>query len=328
MFTNLHLNQSLAGSGLSRAARLVAFAGAVFFCVASAPANLVITPTFAASINNDANASTIKATINAAIGNYESLFADPITVFITFQEMSGGVGQSSVQNINVPYASYLTQLTADKTTANDNTAVATLPVQANNPVNGTSTVRLSTATIRAVGGITGVNATTSAGNPDATISLNTSVLNLSRAATDQTKFDLMSVAEHEIDEVLGTASALNLADTSSPKAMDLFRYDQNGARTYSTSSSVQSFFSINGGTTDLARFNQNASGDFGDWFSPGGQTPQVQDAFATLGSHPDLGVELTALDVVGFDLVPEPASVILLGGGLAIGLARRRPRKQ
>ena len=49
-----------------------------------------------------------------------------------------------------------------------------------------------------------------------------------------------------------------------------------------------------------SRFNQTQGGDFSDWYSPGGQTPQVQDAVGTQGAQPTLNVELTRLDVLGY----------------------------
>ena len=80
------------------------------------------------------------------------------------------------------------------------------------------------------------------------------------------------------------------------------------------------FFSLNG-TTDLAPFNQTGSGDFGDWQSsplPTGVPPEVQDAFATPGATPSLGVELTVLQAIGYDTAaPEPGTVALFGLGLA-----------
>lgn len=65
--------------------------------------------------------------------------------------------------------------------------------------------------------------------------------------------------------------------------------------------------------------NQNDGGDWGDWQSkprPPGTPPQVQDAFATPGANPTLGVELRALDVIGYNLVPEPGSIVLLALGV------------
>jgi hypothetical protein len=61
------------------------------------------------------------------------------------------------------------------------------------------------------------------------------------------------------------------------------------------------------------QFNQNGGGDYGDWWSSGPHTPRVQDAFGTTGATPNLGVELTFLDVIGWDLVtgtPPPPPVI------------------
>ena len=84
---------------------------------------------------------------------------------------------------------------------------------------------------------------------------------------------------------------------------DLFRYDAGGARIYSTNAGASSYFSLDG-LTNLAQFNQVASGDFGDWLSfGGGQIPQVQDAFAPPNSSPVLGVELRVLDAIGYTRV-------------------------
>jgi hypothetical protein len=115
-----------------------------------------------------------------------------------------------------------------------------------------------------------------------------------------------------MDEVLGLGSALpSLTD---PFPEDLFRYDSSGNRNFTTSGD-DAYFSLDG-TNLLARFNQDSSGDYGDWWSIGSHTPQVQDAFATPGATPNLGVELTALDVVGYDLVPT-LTIIPAGAGQA-----------
>ena len=112
-----------------------------------------------------------------------------------------------------------------------------------------------------------------------TVSLNTSICNLDRNTIDPSKYDLLAITEHEIDEVLGMGSALNGLNNGDPAPTgpvwveDLFRYGPPGAggtagaRSFATGVSTQAFFSINGGYTDLARFNQHQGGDFSDWYS-------------------------------------------------------------
>jgi hypothetical protein len=159
-------------------------------------------------------------------------------------------------------------------------------------------------------------------------------MNLNRSSINPAKYDLMAVVSHEIDEALGFGSALNglangaAAPNGAVWGLDLFRYDQNGNRSLNTSLGSQAYFSLDG-TTDLARFNQTAGGDFSDFYSPGGQTPQVQDAFGTPGSTPNLLIEKQMLDALGYNLivaVPEPGTLALFGlGALAFW---KRVKKQ
>ncbi len=290
-----------------------------------ARAAFIITPTFASSITSDANAAAIEATINSAISTYEANFSDPITVNITFQSSNTGLGSSSTFFGTVTYASYLTALTADSKTADDTLALAHLGAGPNNPVNSNANINVKTANLRAIG----INANPPSGQPDGTITLNTHITTPGSPGSSLT-FNLLPVVEHEIDEVLGLGSALPSPPNSTIFPEDLFRYTSSaGVRTFTTTSSVQAFFSIDG-TNDLAQFdNQNDGGDFGDWQSnplPGGVSPKVQDAFATAGSNPSLGVELRALDVIGYDRVsvPEPAALSGLGITSLMLLVRRR----
>ncbi len=347
----------------------------------------VINPTFDSTITNDNNAATIEASINTVIKNYENAFSDNITVNITFGENTnpqpGQLGGSSTQFRNISYSDYRNALASHATTADDTTALATLPSGPNRPIDSSSTqtgtltngmntvsglsetrslrvgdavtgtgipagttiasivdatditlsnnamssgtftltfpgnnnVRVGTALLRALGN--------SAGNVsmDGSISIVTSICNLDRTGPqDPTKYDLMAVAAHEIDEVLGFGSALNGLQNgdqhpATVKADDLFRYDQNGARSYDTNLATQAFFSIDGGATKLARFNQKQGGDFSDWFSTGPHTPQVQDAFNTQGATQNLGVELRRLDVLGYARVTNLAAPTVTAPG-------------
>jgi len=293
--------------------------------------NLVINPIWDSSITSDPNAVTIMSTINAAIAVYQTRFSDPVTVTIRFQETGSGLGGSSTFFGNISYSSYRSALVADASSSSDSTALAHLPVAANNPVNGNANVSVTTANLRALG----FAASPPAGSPDSTISLNTSIMNLDRLSINPSRYDLMAVVSHEIDEALGFGTALNGLANGAPAptgpvwGMDLYRYDQLGARSFNTTLANQAYFSIDG-TTQLARFNQQAGGDFSDWFSTGPHIPQVQDAFGTPGAIPNLGVELTGLDVLGYNLlpVPEPSTLSLLAMAIGVTCLGRSARRK
>jgi len=272
---------------------------------------LVIVPTWDSSITSDPNAATIESTINTAIQFYEASFSDPVTVNIYFEEMStaGLEGHSNWWYYDLSYAQFRAALQSDVSTTNDTLALAHLPGGSANPVTGSGYVRVKTANLRALG-FTGYTSGL-AGGVDGIIGLHTSQMNLSRASIDPNKYDLMATAEHEMDEVLGLCSGLD-SSSSDPFPEDLFRYTTSGSRTYTTGGD-NAYFSLDG-VTDLARFNQNtdgySGGDYGDWWSSGARAPQVQDAAITPGATPNPKVELTALDVIGYHLVPAPVPVI------------------
>ena len=268
---------------------------------------LVIVPTFDSTITSDPNAATIENTINTAIQFYEARFADPITVTIYFQEIStaGFFGTSYWWYYNIDYSEYLAALQEDATTTNDAIALANLPEDVINPATGTYYINVKTANLRAIG-ITGLNSGISGGY-DGIVGLHTSELNLSRASIDPTKGDLLATVEHEMDEVLGLGSSLD-EGFGDPFPEDLFRYDSSGNRTFTTSGD-DAYFSIDG-VNFLDRFNQISGFDYGDWWVNGPHVPQVQDAFATDGATPNPKVELVALDVIGYDLLPVPPPAI------------------
>lgn len=127
---------------------------------------------------------------------------------------------------------------------------------------------------------------------------------------------------HEIDEVLGLGSTLGQGFPGpyntymSPE--DLFRYDANGNRTFSTA--TQAYFEITPGT-QIAQFNNGSGLDYGDWASGTG-TVRVQDALGTTGTAGQVNLstaEIEALGVIGYDTLPaaapEPSTWILFSMG-------------
>lgn len=282
----------------------------VLLCAGVIPARgLVIQVTFDSTITNDAHAAIIENTLNSVVSFYEASFADPITVTVEFKEMTSGLGRSLWYYYTIPYTEFYDALAADATTANDALALAFLGSDSTNPVTGDLNIDVKTANLRAIG-IFGLDPPT--GMPDGVIMLDTTIMNLSRPLVLQSRYDLFSVAAHELDEILGLGSALDFT-TTDPLPEDLFRYDSSGNRNFTTSGD-DAYFSLDG-TTLLARFNQISGADHGDWWSSGTHVPKVQDAIASAGATPDPTVELAALDVIGYDLVQPTLSLAPAGPG-------------
>ena len=306
-----------------------------YFLLPATPANasFIIVPTWATNITSDANAATIEATINAAIAIYQSKITDNVTVNITFQETSSGLGSSSTNVYGIGYSSYINALFSHSNGVDDTAALLTLNRSATvDPVDSQSSIFLKGPLARALGvGTFSANHATM----DGTISLNTSQMNLSRTGMqDAAHYDLQSVVSHEIDEVLGLGSSLGQSlSYSMPE--DLFRYASTSGgtcsgvsgRSYTTSTSAKSCFSING-STSLVQFNNTGSGDYGDWLTPvNSANARVQDANGTAGTQPNLSVEWRALDVIGYTLAatatPEPATWLVGLPLLVAGLVSR-----
>ena len=279
-------------------------------------ANLLIHPTYDTSITGNANSAAIMGTIGTAISWYETTFADPITVDITFVAGTSGLGSTSFSLYLLTYQDFYNALLADATSPDDVTALARLAVDGtgvNNPVTGSSQVFIKAPNARALGFAT-------SGGSDATITFNAALTTPGSPGSSGT-YNLLPVIFHEIDEALGLGSTLGLNVQGSPSPEDFFRFDNSGGRSFTANNSATSYFSIDGATL-LAQFNQTGSGDYGDWASTA--TNRVQDAFATPGANPTPGVEIRALDVIGYNLaIPEPGTLLLLATGLA-GLALRR----
>jgi hypothetical protein len=106
--------------------------------------------------------------------------------------------------------------------------------------------------------------------------------------------------------------AVNCANTPSTdlRPQDLFSWSSPGVR--NVTSSGTRYFSIDSGRTDIVGFNQDPSGDFGDWLSEAcpQRHPYVQNAFGCRGQSSDISAtspEGINLDVIGYDLVSAAA---------------------
>ena len=287
-----------------------------FAATTEATTGLIIHATFDSSITGNPNSAAIEATINAAIAIYESLFTDPITAEIRFRYSTtqpngdplpvGSIAQSNYVYYSVPWSTYIDALRADAKTGNDNIANASLPGSAlSTNVLPTSadgrSVGLDTAPAMFADGTVG-----SGGPYDGIVTLNSSSpYQFTRPPADG-NYDAQRGFEHEMDEVIGLGSYLNISGGNDLQPQDLFSWASAGNR--NTSSSGTRYFSINGGVTNIVNFNQDPTGDFGDWLSADcpQSHPYVQNAFSCTGQFSDVTAtspEGINLDVIGYDLV-------------------------
>ena len=275
---------------------------------------LIIHATFDSSITNNSNAAAIEGMINRAISIYESLFSDPITVEIRFRYATTApdgtpmpasrISQSNFVYYTIPWNTAVDFLTADARTSNDNLAIASLPGSALS-VN----VLPGSANGRAVGGNTPpamfADGTVGNGGPyDGIVTLNSAAPYQFARPTSSGNFDAQHATEHEMDEVMGLGSGLNISGNDL-RPQDLFSWSSAGHR--NLTSAGTRYFSINGGSTNIVNFNQDSNGDFGDWLSTGcpQANPYVQNAFGCTGQSSDIAAtspEGITLDVIGYNL--------------------------
>jgi autotransporter-associated beta strand protein len=208
---------------------------------------------------------------------------------------SGALGSTGSSLTNYPYTNTRAAFVADATTNDDITATSFLQpgpatrtlinYTSNNPhgagsptpyldANGggnNTNVRIHHANAKALGLRSPTNDAT-----DASISFNSNFswdFNPYDGVTAGA-YDFIGIATHEIGHALGFSSGVDLLDTNSPsgtgtflaeddvqtKAMDLFRYSTEskaqGVGVFDMSADARSkYFSINGGTTNLATFS-------------------------------------------------------------------------
>jgi hypothetical protein len=263
---------------------------------------LTITPIFSDAIKNSPDAEKIEKVIKEAIADYKKDFTNPIDVKIEFT-FGGALGSSRANIGLVPYTTYLAALKKHATSLDQKIALEHLPVELpSEPYNQdpSKLVRVSQALGRAL------RIQMNPSETDGTVYFNPDITTPPKPADKNREhiYDLKTIIEHEIDEVLGLTSYLGQG-APIPGAWDLFRYGPDGRRSFTLNRDAEAYFSIDG-KTHLEQFSQKGSPyDYGDW-APSLYPIRVQNSQALPigigGKVPLSKVELTALNVIGYTL--------------------------
>lgn len=308
----------------------------------SALANLTIVPVYDSSITSNAKASNIESAIQSAIGVFDKLFSNNLTIDVDFTYKSAAAGNllsTSQSEYYLPYSAYTAALKAAAAAdpANKVLATAIANLKFGNDANGASDIILTGALAATLGLGPSILS-------DATININSLITNFSLTnSVSSSQYDLIGGLEHELDEVLGGGgggSWLNYIQQDCANggpycnfygALDLYRYSAAHIPSFTTSGAASSYLSFDGGVTELVAFNQNSGGDYAD-FSPSGTGAGqlIQDAFNSTGkdeAYTSASPEFTMLESIGYNsAVPEPSTWVLMMvgfGGLGLGKYRK-----
>ena len=228
----------------------------------------------------------------------------------------GGLGTSNIPSSVTPnptFAQISTALTNDATSADDNTAVASLP--AADPIVDAPGTTHTWNVFQAQGMAMGLIADNGATTDGTTTFSNTANFDYDRSdGITAGATDFFGVVAHEFSEVMGRATNVVLATNTVQtgpgfRPLDLFSFSAAATRNFV--GTAARYFSIDGGTTNLDNFNTANNGDFGDWANSAGN-----DAFRAFSNSDVLNLvtlaDLREMDVIGWNVQESAPTVAAL----------------
>jgi autotransporter passenger strand-loop-strand repeat protein len=250
--------------------------------------------------------AAFKSALNYVVSEYESLFTNPVTVNITIgwgtPSHPSDLGHSSSNLENYTYSQIKSALSKTATASGDSaqsTAVSYLP--STNPF-GSGKITVTTAEAKALGLLSATDPAS-----DGTVNFNSKdAFSFTPGVTPAAGVtDFIGVAEHEFSEVMGRISSENSAGTGA-SLIDLYRFSSPGVASKKPITSYgTSYFSYDGGTTNLGSWNNDSNhGDLADWWSKG-PAPGGNDAFNDFSNSGVLNAltttDVTLMNVLGWD---------------------------
>jgi hypothetical protein len=275
--------------------------------VAANPARaLFINPTFTSNVTSLSYGSQVESAFNYAAQQFESMYANPITINITVNTETTGLGNSNYPlDASYSYSTIRNALISNQTTSDQGTNIA-YNWPTTDPTGTNTTWDINNGQEKALGLLAANNSAS-----DGTFLFNSNFSYTfdpyNRAVNNET--DFIGVAEHEISEIMGRIQDFGkyvVQGKATNTPFDLTHYSAPGVRDL-TGAKAGDYFSIDAGSTNLKSFNSNTGGDFTDWLSPPGNPPPpyVPDAFNAFSAGNITNslspVDAEVMDILGYN---------------------------